>query len=317
MITKGRAPIAISLLLFSAAAETSLVNNVRALIGLHNLAAADQQARAYQQQVGATPELAAAFSWLARGALDAKNVDQADAYATEARKLAMGFLSNSKGDFKSNRKLDSDPWLPTALGASIEVHAQALAERGERPEAIAFLRDQVKQFASTSLGERIRKNINLLTLEGKPAPVLEANQWLGPKPPSLASLRGHAVLLFFWAHWCSDCKGEAAILAHVKKTFGGRGLVLIGPTRLYGYVAGGEDASPAVEKQYIQQVRSQYYADLADMPAPLSAANLLNYGASTTPTLVLIDGAGMVRYYHPGAVSEAELSLRIRSILTK
>lgn len=311
MMTKGRAPIVISLLLFSAAAQISLVNNVRALIGLHNLAAADRQARAYQRQVGATPELAAAFSWMARGALDDKNLDQADAYATEARTLALGFL----GNLKSNRKLDSDPWLPTALGASIEVHAQALAERGERPEAVAFLRDQVKQFASTSIGERIRKNINLLTLEGKPAPALEANQWLGPKPPSLASLHGHAVLLFFWAHWCSDCKGEAAILANVKKTFGGRGLVLMGPTRLYGYVAGGEDASPAVEKQYIQQVRARYYADLADMPAPLSAANLLNYGASTTPTLVLIDGAGMVRYYHPGAVSEAELSLRIRSIL--
>jgi thiol-disulfide isomerase/thioredoxin len=305
--------IAISVLLFSAAAQISLVNNVRALIGLHNLAAADRQARAYQRQVGATPELAAAFSWLGRGALDAQDLDQADAYATEARKLAMGFLSN----LKSNRKLDSDPWLPTALGASIEVHAQALAGRGERPEAIAFLRDQARQFASTSIGERIRKNINLLTLEGKPAPALEANEWLGPKPPSLAALRGHAVLLFFWAHWCSDCKAEAAILADVKKTFRGRGLVLIGPTRLYGYVAGGEDASPAVEKRYIQQVRDQYYANLSDMPAPLSAANLLNYGASTTPTLVLIDGAGMVRYYHPGGVSEAELSGRIQSILTK
>jgi thiol-disulfide isomerase/thioredoxin len=305
--------IAIGLMLFSAAAQVSLVNNVRASIGLHNLASADRQVRAYQQQMGATPELAAAFSWLARGALDAKNLDQAEAYATEARKLALGFLSNPK----SNHKLDSDPWLPTAVGASIEVHAQAMAARGERPEAIAFLRDQAKQFASTSIGERIRKNINLLTLEGKPAPALEASEWLGPKPPSLASLHGHAVLLFFWAHWCSDCKAEAAILANVKKTFGGRGLVLIGPTRLYGYVAGGEDAAPAVEKRYIQQVRGQYYANLLDMPAPLSAANLLNYGASTTPTLVLIDGAGMVRYYHPGAASEAELSDRIRSILTK
>ena len=123
------------------------------------------------------------------------------------------------------------------------------------------------------------------------------------------------MLLFFWAHWCSDCKAEVAILANVKKTFGSHGLALIGPTRLYGYVAGGQDASPAVEKRYIQQIRGQYYAGLSDMPAPLSAANLLNYGASTTPTLVLIDGAGIVRYYHPGAVSEAELSTRIRSVL--
>ena len=64
-------------------------------------------------------------------------------------------------------------------------------------------------------------------------------------------------------------------------------------------------------------VAARFYADLADMPAPLSAANFIAYGASTTPTLVLIDGSGIVRYYHPGAASEAELSARIRSTLQK
>ena len=299
---------AASLLAGSAAAQVSLVNNVRALIGLHNLVAADREVRTYQSRIGATPELAAAMSWLARGALEARRFDQADAYATEARNLALGFLKN--------RKLDQDPWLPTALGASIEVHAQAMAARGERPEAVVFLREQLKLFGSTSLAERIRKNINLLNLEGKPAPALEAPEWLGPKPPSLASLRGHPVLLFFWAHWCPDCKAEVPILANLRKAFASQGLVLIGPTRYYGYVAGGADAPPAVEKQYIEQVRNQFYAPLSDMPVPLSTANLLTYGASTTPTLVLVDGAGLVRYYHPGAASEAELTARIRAILT-
>jgi len=304
-----RTMIAASLLLFSAAAQVSLVNNVRALIGQHNLAAADQMARAYQSQMGATSELAAALSWLARGALEARNLDRADAYANESRNLALGFLKA--------RKLDQDPWLPIALGASIEVHAQALAARGERPEAIAFLREQLKLFAATSLPERIRKNMNLLTLEGKPAPPLEAPEWLGPKPPSLAALRGHPVLLFFWAHWCPDCKAEVGILANLKRTFGPQGLVIIGPTRYYGYVAGGADALPEAEKRYIDEVRNQYYAPLADLPAPISSANLVAYGASTTPTLVLIDGAGIVRYYHPGAASESELAARIRGMLKK
>lgn len=306
--------IAASLFLFAAAGQPSpvspsLINNVRALIGLHNLAAADREARAYQSQVGATPELAAALSWLARGRLDARDLEQADERAAEARKLALGFLRN--------RKLDADPWLPTALGASIEVHAQVVAALGDRAEALAFLREQLTQFAGTSILERVRKNINLLSLEGKPAPALVANEWLGPKPPALTALRGHPVLLFFWAHWCSDCKAEVAVLARIKQTFAPQGLVLIGPTRLYGYAAGGEDAPPAAEKRYIEKVRGQYYAALQDMPAPLSAANLLAYGASTTPTLVLIDTAGVVRYYHPGAAGEAELSARIQSVLKK
>ena len=75
--------------------------------------------------------------------------------------------------FLMGQKLDDDPWLPTAAGAAIEVHAQVLAARGERPEAIEYLQGQLKQFAGTSLPERIRKNINLLSLEGKPAPALD------------------------------------------------------------------------------------------------------------------------------------------------
>ena len=287
----------------------SLVNDVRGLIARRDFAEAERTARAYQAQTGATSELAAALSWLARGALDAKRYDQAELYAAETRKLALDLLRT--------HQLDGDRWLPTALGASIEVHAQALAARGERPEAIAFLRQQLDLFGATSLHERIRKNINLLTLEGKPAPPLEANDWLGPKPASLAALRGHPVLLFFWAHWCPDCKAEAPMLASLRNTYGPKGLVLVGPTRLYGYVAGGEEAAPAAEKQYIDEVRRQHYAALADMPVPVSAANFLTYGASTTPTLILIDRAGMVRFYHPGAVSEQELSARIQALLAQ
>ncbi len=285
----------------------SLINNVQQLIAYRNFPAAEQQVRAYQAQRGATPELADAESWLARGALDAGNYDRADSWAAETRKVSDGLLFG--------RKLDADPYLPTAVGASIEVHANVMAARGERAESVAWLREQSRLFAGTSISERIRKNINLLTLEGKPAPALQEAEWLGVKPPSLASLRGHPVLLFFWAHWCSDCKGEIPILADLERTFGPRGLVVIAPTRLYGYVAGGVDAAPAVEKKYIEQVRQQYYGTLPGMSAPLSAVNFNTYGASTTPTIVLIDRGGVVRFYHPGALPEAELSARVQMVL--
>lgn len=286
----------------------ALVNQVRTLIAHNDLAAADQMVRAAQMRGAAGPsEIAASISWLARAALDARQIDRADQYAAEARKLAESALHG--------RPLDADPWLPTAVGASIEVHALAMAARGERAEAVAYLRQQLALYGRTSIGERIRKNLNLLSLEGKPAPAVVAQEWLGPRPQPLSALRGHPVLLYFWAHWCSDCKAEAPILASLMKTYGPRGLVLEGPTRYYGYVAGGEDAPPAVEKKYIERVREQYYAPLADVPAPISAPAFLAYGASTTPTLVLIDRAGIVRYYHPGAASEAELSAQIQQVL--
>lgn len=287
----------------------SLVNDVRVSIAKHDLAAAERAARTYQAQSGATPEFAAALSWLARGALDAKQLDQADKYAAESRKIA--------GDLLHTRNLDRDPWLPTALGASIEVHALVLAARGERSEAVAYLREQLAAFGSSSIGERLRKNLNLLSLEGKPAPPLDTSEWLGSGRTTMAALRGHPVLLFFWAHWCPDCKSMSPMIAGLMQAYGPKGLVLVAPTKLYGYIAGGEGAAPAVEKQYTERVRQQFYPAFAGVPMPMSASNFLNYGASTTPTIVLIDAGGIVRFYHPGAVPAEELTGRIQKIIAK
>jgi len=287
----------------------TLANDIQDLIAHNDLAAAERMVRSSQKQAGSTPEFAAALSWLARGSLKAKQLDRADTYAIETRKLSDQLLRT--------HKLDTDPWLPTAVGAAIEVHAQVLAARGEGGEAVSFLREQLALFGKSSLHERIQKNLNLLSLEGKPAPALDLAEWLGSKPPDLAALRGHPVLLFFWAHWCSDCKAEVSVIAQIKKAYGPKGLVVIAPTKYYGYMAEGQDAAPAAEKKYIEAVRREYYAPLSDVPAPLSNANFLNYGASTVPTLVLIDTAGVVRLYHPGTLSAADLATRVQAVLKK
>jgi thiol-disulfide isomerase/thioredoxin len=277
----------------------ALPDDVQALVAHRQLSLAAQEVKAVQAKQGANAEVAAALSWLARGALQERQLAQADTYATDARNMALRVLGV--------RNIDSDPWLPTAVGASIEVHALVLAARGETGDALTFLNQELNSWNRTSLHERIQKNINLLTLEGKPAPPLEGF--------NLASLKGRPVILFFWAHWCPDCKADAPIIADVWKRFAPQGLTVVGPTRLYGYAAAGEPAAPAAEKQYIEQIRQHYYSALAGMPTPLSAANFQAYGASTTPTLVLLDRAGFVRYYHPGAMSGPELTARVQALL--
>ena len=285
----------------------SLVNDVRDLIAKHDLPAAERTARA-QLKIAATPEAAAALSWVARGALAEKHWSQAEKLAIETRTVSVGLLRN--------HKLDSEPWLPMALGASIEVEAQARAAQGNRAEAVAFLRDQLATYRATSLHERIGKNLNLLSLTGQPAPALEMSEWLGAKPEANPAFKGHSTLIFFWAHWCADCKGMAKAIGDVRKEFGRKGLVVVAPTRRYGYIAGGIDASPSEEKLYMERVRQQYYPELSGVAVPMDATNFQKYGASSTPTLVLADAAGRVRFYHPGALTEQELVAEIRRILT-
>ncbi len=296
--------VLMSALLTAGMAGASLVNDVREHVDGQDFAAADKAIKAYRSVRGVTPELMVAITWIARGELASKQYDKADAHALEARKLAIAEIEM--------RKMDADKQLPLALGAAIEVHGQVLAARGERAEALAFLRGERTRFAGTSIAARIQKNILLLSLEGHPAPVLETAHWLGPQPTATT---GHPVLLFFWAHWCGDCKADIPVIAKIASVFGPKGLLVMGPTQHYGYVAGGEDATPEQETAYIEQVRKEYYSPLAAMPAPLSEKNFTNYGASTTPTLVLIDRHGIVRMYHPGAIRYEELAARVAAII--
>jgi thiol-disulfide isomerase/thioredoxin len=178
---------------------------------------------------------------------------------------------------------------------------------GSTRRPLTLLRSALARYGNTSIRARLQKNLNLLSLVGQPAPSLQATQYLGPKPPALASLKGSPVLLFFWAHWCGDCKAEIPIIARLRQEFAGQGLVVIGPTQLYGYAAQGADATPALERAYIESVRQRYYSSLLDMPVPLSQQNFNAYGASTTPTLVVLNRAGQVALYHPGAMPYPEL----------
>ncbi len=283
-----------------------LVNNIRGLIAQNNLPAAEQLAQSAVAR-GATPEVAEGLSWVARAELDARHYQKAEAWAVETRKICDALLVK--------RHLDAEPSLPIALGASIEVQAQSQAATGERAEAVTFLRDQEKLFAGTSIVERIRKNLNLLSLEGKAAPALDLTDWIGSKPPTLASLRGKTVLLFFWADWCVDCKAEAPILAALQHAYAAKGLVIVAPTKYYGVGPNGAEAGPQIERPFIERVKQEYYSGIAPMPTPLSAVDFERYGASTVPTVVLVDAAGIVRMYHPGAMTQAELQERIERIL--
>jgi thiol-disulfide isomerase/thioredoxin len=286
------------------AAGPTLVADVRAAIGRGDLAAAEALVETFRHEAGDTPEALEALSWIGRGALAAEDYANALRFADKTEALALHALES--------RTLDAEPHLPTALGAAIETRARVMVANGQRASAILLLQDQLTRYRSTSIRGRLQKNINLLSLEGKPAPALTATEFLGAPMPAFA---GRPTLLFFWAHWCPDCKAQAPIVADLMNTYGAAGLQVVGPTQRYGYVAGRAAAPPDQELTYIEQVRRQYYGAIAGMAVPVSQEDCLAYGMDATPTLVLVDRRGIVTLYHPGRMTRAEIEPYIKAVV--
>ncbi len=293
--------------LFLAQSFAALIPDIRALANNGEFAAAEKLLAEAEAKSGKTPEWLEAYSWLGRGALANKMFDKAEVYAARAREMSLAEMKK--------RPLDQEPRLPIAFGASSEVHAQALAAKGARSEGVAFLKDEIAAYRETSIRTRLQKNLNLLTLEGKTAPPVTAKEWLIAQPKPLSAYRGKAVMLFFWAHWCADCKEEAPILARLRKEFGPRGFEIVMPTRYYGYAARGEDATPAEERKYAANVLAEHYSMLDGVPVGIDDETFMQYGSSTTPTLVLVDPKGVVQLYHPGKMTYEELAAKIGSVV--
>ncbi|MEZ5286891.1 MAG: hypothetical protein R2712_19215 [Vicinamibacterales bacterium] len=81
------------------------------------------------------------------------------------------------------RQMDDEPRLPIAIGAAIEVRGQVMAARGNRSEAVYFLRREAETYGKTSIVQRINKNINLVSLEGEPAFEIASSEALAGTAP--------------------------------------------------------------------------------------------------------------------------------------
>ena len=264
-----------------------------------------EQQRSHQDVSSARWLVAA--SWLGRGASFAERWDVADRYAREAYDGSLTLLDE--------RALDAGRQLSTALGAGIEVLGRVQDARGDRAGAVEFFQAQRERYKGTSIETRIQKNVLLVSLEGQPFPVLDVEHHLGDPLPSADSLKGQVVVAFFWAHWCGDCKHQLPILEQLHENYGERGLAILGPTQLYGYVSRGQDATPEQELAYLRGAYQERYPIPSWMSVPVSQQNFLDFGVSTTPTLVIIDRDGIVQLYNPGNLPYEELSAHVERLL--
>jgi thiol-disulfide isomerase/thioredoxin len=290
-------------------AASDIVAEVRAAMATGGLTAGDEALAAYRSAHGPTPAALEALCWLARGALADKLFDRASHYADQARSAAATSLGTDAGA--------GDPRLLKVVGAATEIAAFVLTEQGDRSEAVYGLRAALAAYRDTPIRAELEASLEQLSLENRPAPAIDGGVPIGSRLPRPTDMPRRPMLLFFWAHWCHDCKAESPMMARIADKYRGRGLTIVAPTRRYGYIEDGRSAAPERELRHIVQVRDSYYPFLKKAAVPVTEANYRAFGVGAVPMHVLIDGDGVVRLYEPGRMTEGELNAAIARVLDR
>jgi thiol-disulfide isomerase/thioredoxin len=106
----------------------------------------------------------------------------------------------------------------------------------------------------------------------------------------LSDYRGKAVMINFWASWCTPCKEEIPLLQAAYDQYSGS-LVVLG-------VNAGE--SEAVVRNYLERVRMTFpvLLDIGDEVSYL-------YQVRAFPTTLFIDRDGVIKDLHVGLLSQS------------
>src|SRR4051794_38596714 len=120
-------------------------------------------------------------------------------------------------------------------------------------------------------------------------------------PVRLSSLRGHPVVLVFFASWCHPCREEMPVLEQLAKEDGGR-LKVVG-------VSFKDLQSDSVD--FVKQLGVTFPALLDAPEAPVAQ----RYGVRGIPQTVFIDGRGVVRGRAYGATSREALQPAVDDLL--
>jgi len=149
---------------------------------------------------------------------------------------------------------------------------------------------------------------------GTAAPAF-ATRTVGGRPLTLKSLRGHVVLLDFWATWCGPCRMATPTLQSLHGKFAGRGLRVVGMSL--------DDAStragiPAFRRQF-GVTYALAYAPQANLRTAMAYHTNQDPNSPGTrldrpvpPSVFLIDRRGVVRWSQIGySLDEGQILSRL------
>jgi peroxiredoxin len=120
---------------------------------------------------------------------------------------------------------------------------------------------------------------------GRSAPAFTLPRLVGEGTLSTEGLRGKsAQLVVFWASECGACREEAPKLQRLAKRLKGRPIAVVAVNAM---------DDPESARRYVRRFKWSY--PTAEDPGGEVARR---YGITQTPTVLLIDKRGVVRYHH-------------------
>jgi cytochrome c biogenesis protein CcmG, thiol:disulfide interchange protein DsbE len=124
---------------------------------------------------------------------------------------------------------------------------------------------------------------------------------LGDGQLSLRELRGHPVVINFWASWCIPCKHEAPLLAASARAHAGKVAFLGIDVQDFG-----SDA-----RKFLERFDTPYVSVHA------GGGNVYeDYGLTGVPETYWLDARGRIVAHYPGEISREQLEDGIREVTT-
>ena len=124
---------------------------------------------------------------------------------------------------------------------------------------------------------------------------------LGGRKVDLATYRGKAVAVNFWATWCPPCRAELPDLVEVRKEHAGDCFELLG----VAVNSGGADQVAAFAKEH-----GMTYPVLVDDGLVSDA-----WKVESLPTTFIIDPKGNISFSTTGAVTRAQLEKQLKIVM--
>ncbi len=152
-------------------------------------------------------------------------------------------------------------------------------------------------------------------LKGKPAPAF-ALEDLSGKKVSLASYKGKAVLINFWATWCGPCKIETPWLVELRNQYAAQGFEVLGVSTEADDLQQDDKAGWAKDKAAIAK-----FVQEEQMPYPVlldgDSISKPYGGLDDLPTSFFVDRNGTVVATQLGLTSKDDIEANIKKALGK